>query len=119
MVTRSDELAESSSARYPGVWIQYKGDRARVLQTVEEYGRESLRAAIINEFMGDLEALSLAVPGQSMQDVRVVWGTGQVRATYTIRDAVSGRAPPACAQHLEPYSSTLLTPVWLTFPGIL
>ena len=74
MVTRSDELAESSSARYPGVWIQYKGDRARVLQTVEEYGRESLRAAIINEFMGDLEALSLAVPGQSMQDVRVVWG---------------------------------------------
>ncbi|KAI0765030.1 hypothetical protein C8Q74DRAFT_1021123 [Fomes fomentarius] len=72
--------------QHPGVWIQYKGPRARVLQTTKVSARSaSLTANIEDEFRADLEALKLNVPGVPLNEVKVVWGTGQVRATYGLQ----------------------------------
>ncbi len=75
--------------QHPGVWIQYKGPRARVLQTTKVSARSaSLTANIEDEFRADLEALKLNVPGVPLEEIKVVWGTGQVRATYGIQGNV-------------------------------
>ncbi|TBU58327.1 hypothetical protein BD310DRAFT_490357 [Dichomitus squalens] len=66
-----------------GVWIQYRGPRARTLQTTRlKSARSNLTAGIVAEFFADLEALTLTIPGVTMVDVRIVWGTGQIRAQY-------------------------------------
>ncbi|TBU40089.1 hypothetical protein BD309DRAFT_993313 [Dichomitus squalens] len=45
-----------------GVWIQYKGFRARTLQTTRlQSARSNLTASIVDEFLADLEALTLTI----------------------------------------------------------
>ncbi|EJF63916.1 hypothetical protein DICSQDRAFT_145383 [Dichomitus squalens LYAD-421 SS1] len=58
-----------------GVWIQYKGFRARTLQTTRlQSARSNLTASIVDEFLADLEALTLTITGVTMVDVRIVCG---------------------------------------------
>ena len=74
----------------PSVWVQYKGERARKLQVAQAGEKESLKKTIIDEFYEDLQALSIGtIP---MGDIRIVWGTGQVRGTYPLLNTVSQRA---------------------------
>ena len=80
----------SAQGQYIGIWIQYKGPRARTLQTTKsETARADLTASIVQEFLADLDALQLSIPGVPMVDIRVVWGTGQVRAHYGLNRIVT------------------------------
>ncbi|RPD65416.1 hypothetical protein L227DRAFT_570739, partial [Lentinus tigrinus ALCF2SS1-6] len=54
-----------------------------------------------------------------MREIRIVWGTGQVRATYPLRDAVSYCALRSRDWRVKHDSVALLTRVWLTSTGIL
>ncbi len=80
----------SSSQPQPGVWIQYKQGRARTLQTATQDERQSgpSRLKIMHEFQADLHALFLDFPGLLTDNVNIVWGTGQVRATYGVHGRV-------------------------------
>ncbi|KAI0717456.1 hypothetical protein C8T65DRAFT_117767 [Cerioporus squamosus] len=78
--------ASASPQPQPGVWIQYKQVRARTLQTAtqEEQHSGQSKLNILHEFHLDLHALFLDLPGVVMNNVRIIWGTGQVRATYGV-----------------------------------
>ncbi|KAI0701692.1 hypothetical protein C8Q76DRAFT_238692 [Earliella scabrosa] len=79
-------FTQSPSPMPPGIWIQYKGPRARTLQTTKADARSAnLQANILDEFQADIEALKLNVPGIPMAEIKIVWGTGQIRAMYGIR----------------------------------
>ena len=87
----------------PGIWIQYKGPRARTLQTTKADARSAnLQANILDEFQADIEALKLNVPGIPMAEIKIVWGTGQIRAMYGIRGNVRSRALPDDGRGIAP-----------------
>ncbi len=87
---RAHTGARAPPVRHVGVWVQYKGTRARTLQTTKTRDAQAgLTSNITNEFLADLEALKLTLPGLPMVDIRIVWGTGQVRAGYGLKKEVS------------------------------
>lgn len=92
MVRTSQAVKHAGSTptvQHAGIWIQYKGTRARTLQTTKERDAQvGLMPDIINEFLADLEALELTLPGLPMVNIRIVWGTGQVRAGYGLKQEV-------------------------------
>lgn len=78
--------------KHAGVWVQYKGTRARTLQTTRDRDvQAALRTHVISGFLADSEALKLTLHGLPMVDIRIVWGTGQVRADYDLKREVSLR----------------------------
>ena len=82
--------ATHKKAHHSAIWIQYKGTRARTLQTTKERDAQvGLTSDIINGFLADMEALELTLPGVPMVGIRIVWGTGQVRAGYSLKQEVS------------------------------
>ena len=86
-----------------GVWIQYKGPRARTLQTTKGKARAGdIEANVLDEFRADIEALKLNVPGIPMADIRIVWDTGQIRATYRIRGNVRSTTLPNDGRGIAP-----------------
>lgn len=92
MVRTSQAVHGPGSAptvQHAGIWVQYKGNRARTLQTTKDRDAQvGLTSDIIDEFLADLEALELTLPGLPMVNIRIVWGTGQVRAGYGLKQEV-------------------------------